>query len=195
MSDSPFQNTTDALKQNLEEMNNINNNQDLDKREKKMQLRKMLKSLSDGVWTVVEDVMIDVEVAARTEILLEKRNKVPTSSELLKLTEIALTERYESEEDVLKVLISTLPNSASVRKWLKKPEWKDEVEKRMRDETLFSSSKRAKMINSLYLSGSTGNTRAAEIWLKMSGDLNKDPNKDPVANMFEKIQNSLTKKK
>ena len=195
MSDSPFQNTTDAIKQNLEQMKSINENKDLEKRDKKIQLRKMLKSLSDGVWTVVEDTMITVEVAIRTEILLGKREKMTSVAELIELTKVALGEQYQDEEEVCKILIDTLPRPPSVRKWLKKPEWKAEVDKRMRDETLFSSTKRAKMINSLYISGSTGNTRAAEIWLKMSGDLNKDPNKDPVANMFEKIQSSLAKKK
>jgi len=195
MSDSPFQNTTEAIKQNLEELKSINENENLVKRDKKIQLRKMLKSLSDGVWTVVEDIMITVEVAVRTEILLEKRERMASISELIELTKVALGEQFEDEEEVYKILVATVPNNASVSKWVKKPEWKEEVDKRMRDETLFSSTKRAKMINSLYISGSSGNTRAAEVWLKMSGDLNKDPNKDPVANMFEKINGSLAKKK
>ena len=195
MEKRPFENSADAIKENLEELKKINADVTLEHRTKKIQLRKMLKELSDGPWTIVEDCMIDVEVAMRTEILLNKRDKVPSAASMIRFTEEALQERFAGEPEVLEVIVSTIPNTNSVSLWFKKPEWKEEVEKRMRDKTLFSPENRASMINSLFISGSSGNTRAAEIWLKMSGDLNKDQNKDPVANMFEKIQQSLVKKK
>lgn len=195
MKDMPFQNTDDSIKQNLEKLKKIQNDDSLKKQDKKVKLRTMLKSLADGQWTVIEDIMIDVIVGYRTEILLDKRDKIPSTQTIIDATKTTIEERFSEDKEVVEVLTASMPSITSVRKWFKKSEWKEEVDKRMRDETLFSSDKRAKMVNTLYKFGLNGSAKHSEMWLKMSGDLGKEVAKDPIQDQFSKIQKALSKKK
>jgi hypothetical protein len=166
-------------------------------REKKIQLRKMLDDITEGKWNIIEDTLINVQVGFKTEVVMWKLEKMPVLPKQLDKLREELTKAYKDTPDFLNFLLDTIPEAKRVRDWVKRRDWKEEVENRFREEDLFCSDKRAKLIQLLYSRAMSGDNKSAEMWLKMSGDLNniKEPNKDKTTSQYEEIQSRLWKGK
>jgi hypothetical protein len=184
----------DNLKQNIQELKAIKEDSTLTKQDRKKQLRMKLKEISENEWTILEDTLIDVEVGFRTEVLIKKRDKVPTLPVFITTLTKELKLKFKDEKDVLEVLLESIPCISSIRLWRKKASWKEEVEKRVKNTSLFSPEKRAAMIEKMYEQGMEGSVQHAKLWLEMSGELDKAGKNDPVKNQFERIQRALEKK-
>lgn len=171
----------------------------LSNKSKGEKLYRITKQLAqESRFTPVQDVLIDVIVAFRTELVLEKRPRMPDLPEMIEKTKELIGERYSDNEDLVRILLESLPTNHAVRNWTLKAEFKTEVERRMRDDSLFSQDKRAVMIQNLFnVSLKDKNMKAAEMWLKMSGDLTPHvENKDKTLKEFEEFNTALwTKKK
>lgn len=107
-----------------------------------------------------------------------------------------INSRFKNEPELAQVIIGALPGVKTLQRWVKRQDWKEEVEKRLKDETLFSLDKRAAMINMIYNRGlHQGDIKAAEMYLKLSGDLtNKPPQKDKGYEAYQELAETLIKK-
>jgi len=90
-----------------------------------------------------------------------------------------------------------MPGVKTLQRWVKRQDWKDEVEKRMKDDNLFSLDRRAAMVNMVFMRGlKEQDIKAAEMYLKMSGDLtNKPKEKDKGYEAYQELAASLIKNK
>jgi hypothetical protein len=169
--------------------------------EKNLLRTRFLEELDEGTgrWNVLEDVLLDVQVAFHTELILGKLDKLPSVAKHIEALKQELDRRYVDRPEVLELLHKSIPSVQSISKWFKKPDWKEELDKRLKSEDLFSQDKRAKMIQMLYSTAmASGNMKAAEMWLKMSGDLKpqgEDKSKDKTFSEYEEFQKALWKKK
>lgn len=161
-------------------------------------LYKLTRQLAqDTRFTPAQDILIDVIVAFRTEVILATRKTMADLPEMIEKTKELISERFSDNEDLVRILLESVPSKVAVHGWTKKAEFKAEVERRMRDDSLFSQDKRALMIQNLYNLGLMDkNMKAAEMWLKMSGDLTPQvENKDKTLKEFQEFNNALWTKK
>ncbi len=84
----------------------------------------------------------------------------------------------------------------TLQRWLKRQDWREEVEKRLKDGNLLSMDKRARVINMVFNRAVEDlDLKAAETYLKLSGDLtNKPPQKDKGYEAYQELAESLIKK-
>jgi len=196
MKNLPFQQDKDeAVRENLKELQEIQENKSLDKKVKQIKIHHKLKDMSEGKWTIIEDTLLDIEVECRTEVLLKKIEKIPPLTKRVELMKKELSKKFKEESEVLNTLLSAVPDINNIRRWVKKKEWKEEIDNRMRDTELFSSENRHQMIKAIFNSGIKGSAKHAEMYLKMSGDLGKVTEKeDPSTSIFSQMQTALKKK-
>ena len=169
-------------------------NSELDNKAKREKLHVTLKQLAPSPkFTILQDAMIDVIVAFRTEIVMEKRKSMPSIAEMAEALRNLIGERFQDNADLKDLLLEAVPSITAITNWLKRPDFKEEVERRMKDDSLFSPEKRAFMIQNLYkLSMDDGNMKAAEMWLKISGELKPHvENKDKTLREFEEFNQAL----
>lgn len=192
--DAPFKNDEKAVRENLKELKEIKG-AGLSKSTENILIRKKLSDLAVGKWGIVESILIDIEVAGNTNVVLE-RQKVPYSCpELLQLATLEVQRRFKDEPDLAQIITEALPNLKTLQKWVKKGDWKEEVEKRIKDDQLFSLEKRAKVINMVYNKAMNQDLKAAETYLKLSGDLSNQPQqKDKGYEAYQDLVTSLVKK-
>lgn len=192
MSDKrPFDNQEESLRANLEHLKKIKESDDLTVAEKKAAISRALPKVA-GRWNELQSILIDVEVGYRVKILAQQLDKLPSAPEMVESLKGEIELRYKDNPEHKDILLYNLPSRQVVSKWTLRPEWKDEVEKRLRDGNLFSLDKRAAMIESLYKKGMSGDNKSAEMWLKMSGDLTNQPQtKDQAVNAFKQLSESL----
>jgi hypothetical protein len=100
--------------------------------------------------------------------------------------------RHKDNVEHRDILLHNIPSRQVAHKWMAKPEWKEEIERRLKDGDIFTLEKRAAMIEALYRRGINGDGKSAEMWLKMSGDLTNQPAvKDKALDSFKQISESL----
>lgn len=142
-------------------------------------------------WTLSQEIMQEI-MATYT---IKDPDKIPASNKLRKdlIKEIEL--RYEDDKELKKLLLDSVPSDRSIRVWLKKPGWDEEVWKKIRDRGLFTKEKRAEMINALYQRGVLKSDNAAKIWLTLSGDYQEKMEvQNKIADTFREINQVLQKK-
>ena len=129
-------------------------------------------------------------------ITLNRQSLPYSCPKLLELAVEELNKRFQSEEDLAKIAVEALPGIKTLHRWVKRQDWKDEVERRLKDDNLFSLDKRAAMINMVFKRGlDEGDIKAAEMYLKLSGDLtNKPQQKDKGYEAYQELAESLIKK-
>lgn len=194
----PFKDLGRTIKQNLQELKQIDANEELTKQQKNTKFRQKLKEYAgeDADWTIYQETLMEIEIAYRTDLLMGKIDTMPPITKRIEKMKEILSEKYDEEPEVRDFLIEKIPLVKNIRRWMKQDRWKEEVEMRMRDEALFSSEKRHKLIDSIYKKAVTdGSSKHAEMWLKMSGDLGKTNENNPVQNTFEQFQKALNKDK
>ena len=191
MSDKrPFDNQ-ETYKVNLEELKKITEADHLTHAEKKAAVSRALPKVV-GRWNEIQSALIDVEVGHRVRLLSNAIDKLPSVPDMIEDLRIELETRYKDQPEHKAILLFNLPGRAAANKWMNRPEWKEEVEKRLRDGNLFSLEKRAALIETLYRKGIAGDNKSAEMWLKMSGDLTNTPQtKDKAVDAFKQLSESL----
>lgn len=191
---APFQNNEEALRQNLEELKSIKE-AGLSKSTENILIRKKLADLSVGKWSVQEDILMDIEVAGHTNVVLERQKAPYSCPELLQLASTEISKRFKDEPELALIIVEALPNLKTLQKWVKKNDWREEVERRIKDDQLFSLEKRAKVINMVYTKAMNQDLKAAETYLKLSGDLSNQPKQtDKGYQDYQDLLTSLIKK-
>lgn len=115
---------------------------------------------------------------------------------MLELSKEQIEIRFSSEPELVEIIIGALPGVKTLQRWVKRQDWKDEVEKRLKDDNLYSLDKRATVINMIFQRAvQESDIKAAEMYLKLSGDLtNKPPQKDKGYEAYQELAESLIKK-
>lgn len=119
-----------------------------------------------------------------------------SAPKMLELAESEIRARFSNEPELVDIIIGALPGIKTVHRWVKRQDWKDEVEKRLKDDNLFSMDKRAAMISMVFERGlREKDIKAAEMYLKLSGDLTSKPQqKDKGYEAYQELAESLIKK-
>lgn len=192
MSDNrPFDNQEESRKANLEDLKRITESEHLTTSEKKAAVTRALPKVA-GRWNELQSILIDVEVGHRVKMLAQQLDKLPSVPELIEDLRVEIELRYKDQPEHKDILLFNVPGRQAAHKWMARPEWKEEVEKRLRDGNLFSLEKRSALIESLYRKGIAGDNKSAEMWLKMSGDLTNQPQtKDKALDSFKQLSESL----
>lgn len=187
----PFDNQEETVQANLEDLKKIKESEHLSQGDKKRAIAVNLPKVH-GRWTEVQNTLIDIEVGHRVKMLAGTLSSLPSINEMISDLDSELRVRFKDTPDYLDLMTSALPTKSTVSRWMKKAEWKEEVEKRLKDGNLFSLDKRAAMIETLYKKGMAGDNKSAEMWLKMSGDLSNQPQiKDKAVDAFKQLSESL----
>lgn len=192
MSDiKPFDNQEESLKANLEDLKRLKESDHLTVAERKAAMTRALPKVA-GRWNELQSILIDVEVGHRVKLMANQIDKIPSLPEMIEDLKLEIQTRYKDQPEHRDILLFNLPSRQSANKWTVRPDWKEEVEKRLKDGNLFSLERRAAMIDMLYNKGLRGDTKSAEMWLKMSGDLtNQPPTKDKALDSFKQLSESL----
>jgi hypothetical protein len=193
MSDKTFTALFDA--ESVEALQQLQSNEELTKKDRQAKLQAKLKQLTESQWSPLEEALLQIEVNCRTDVLLEKLEKLPTLPKMVEMAKKYIKTYYQDQPEVAEILVEAFPAMKNIAKWTKRQTWKDEIQKRMSDETLFSLEKRHKMIESVFKQGLSGSAKHADMWLKMSGDLNRSAEQDPVQKTFENFTKALNKKR
>lgn len=193
MSDKTFTALFDA--ESVEALQELQSNEELSKKDRQIKLQAKLKQLTESQWSPLEEALLQIEVNCRTDVLLEKLEKLPTLPKMVDMAKKYIKTYYQDQPEVAEILVEAFPAMKNVAKWTKRQSWKDEIQRRMSDETLFSLEKRHKMIESVFKQGLSGSAKHADMWLKMSGDLNRTAEQDPVQKTFENFTKALNKKR
>lgn len=189
--DKPFDNKEETVQLNLEALKRIKDSEHLTIPERKAAVSRALPKVA-GRWNELQSILIDIEVGYRVKVAAGTLDKVPPLTVMVLDVEAEIKDRYKDNIDHRDILLFNLPSRQAAGKWVLRPEWKEEVEKRLKDGNLFSLDKRAAMIESLYRKGITGDNKSAEMWLKMSGDLSNQPvTKDKALDSFKQLSESL----
>lgn len=169
------------------------NNQD-EKRVARLEALKAVKSLDNGdsPWTLTQEIFQDI-IAGHTVINPDKLPPVTQMrEELLKEIEI----RYKDEQELKDVLIESVPEARTIRKWMKKEGWEESVWNKIKGDQLFSPAKRAQMLEALRIRGIDKSDQAAKIWLTISGDYSEKLDvTDRTVDKFREINSILHNKK
>lgn len=176
-------------------MNKIKS-QNLSKQQEVIRVRNSLSAYANGKWDIVQDILLDIFVAGQIQLSLNNIKEQYSCPKMLALAPDEINLRFRAEPELAETIIGALPGPKTLSRWIKRQDWKDEVEKRLKDENLFSLDKRAAMINMIFNRGlNQGDIKAAEMYLKLSGDLtNKPQQKDKGYEAYQELAESLIKK-
>lgn len=181
--------------ESVEFLQQLQSNEEISKKERQIKVQAKLRQLTESNWSPLEEALLQVEVNCRTDVLLEKIEKVPTLPKMVEMAKKYIKTYYKDQPEVAEILVNAFPSLRNIGRWTRSQQWRDEIQKRMSDETLFSLEKRHKMIESVFQQGLKGSAKHADMWLKMSGDLNRSAEQDPVQKTFENFTKALNRKK
>jgi hypothetical protein len=186
----------ERIKDSFPILKEIYDNEEFSKKQKSLKIRKVLVDCADGAkFHFLEDLLIEVEIEFRTEVLTGHLDKLPPQTQWVERLRDIIKHKFSEEPELMEIILESIPDMENIRRWTKRPQWKQEVEARMRDETLFSTENRHRMIRAVYENGLKGNAKFAEMYLKMSGDIGAPEKEDPKRKAYENILDSMTKKK
>ena len=160
----------------------------------RVEAQKAVKSLSDpdSKWTLTEELFQEVMAGH----IVANPDQLPPVTKMREQLIEEITKRYKDEPEVQQVLIDSVPEARSIRKWLKKEGWDDDVWSRIRGDRLFSAANRAQVIEALRVRAMDKSDTAAKIWLTISGDYSdKIDVTDKTVDTYRDINNILHGKK
>jgi len=148
-------------------------NGELEKSESKPELTKLeavrqareLKN-EGSEWTILQEIMQEIMAS----YIVVDAKTMPDTTKLAEKLKEEVERRFEDEPNKRQTLLDGIPNVRSIRQWLKKEGWDEAVWSKIRTDQLFSSEKRAEVIESLRLRALNRSDVAAKLWLTMSGD-------------------------
>lgn len=145
---------------------------------------------------MTQDILIDITVAGSINISMGKQNMQYSCPKMLEIAKEEIKRRFSEEPELIDIVIGALPGVKTLQRWVKRQDWKEEVEKRLKDDNLYSLDKRATVISMIFERATVDkDIKAAEMYLKLSGDLtNKPPQKDKGYEAYQELAESLIKK-
>ena len=169
-----------------------------EKAEEKLAIRleamKAVKNLSDkdSKWTLTEELLQEVMAGH----IVANPDKLPPITQMRKELLEEIDRRYKDDDKVRIVLINSIPEARSIRKWVKKDGWDEDVWSKIRGDKLFSPANRAQVIEALRVRAMDKSDTAAKIWLTISGDYSdKIDVTDKTVETYRDINNILLNKK
>lgn len=160
----------------------------------KMSVVRAVKKLSNenSQWTLTQEILQEI-IASHVVANPDKLPKIP---QLMGELKKEIEARYDDDKELKELLLESVPAARSIREWVKKEGWEDAIWDKIRRTGLFTSEKRAEMINALFTRGARGkDTQAAKIWLTLSGDyVEKIEANDKTADTYREINKILHKK-
>lgn len=117
-------------------------------------------------WTILQEIMQEIQAS----YLVVDAKTMPDAVKLTEQLKEEVAKRYEDEPNKRQTLLDGVPHVRSIRQWFKKEGWDEAVWSKIRTDQLFSSEKRAEVIESLRLRAIKRSDVAAKLWLTMSGD-------------------------
>jgi len=154
--------------------------------------RKVKELSEDSEWSILQQLVQEIEAD-----FIVKDQKQYSVELLKKLLEEEVERRYKEEPDKLEILLDGIPSRYSISLWRKKKGWGEAIWTKIRGTGLFTSEKRAKVIESLYDKAvQRKDTNAAKLWLTLSGDYSEklDIRTDIIADKYKEINEILHKK-
>lgn len=142
---------------------------------KRTAARKAVEEMSnpDSPWTITQEIMQEI-VATYT---VKDQKALPPMNQLQTDLKAEIERRYEDPEKT--ILLDSVPNDTKfIKAWFKKEGWDTAVWGKVRMEGLFTSNKRAEVIESLRQRAIDKSDVAAKIWLTLSGDYSEKPEVD-----------------
>ena len=168
-------------------------NQAAQKSAEKLEAVRAVKKLRNGdsVWTIPQEILQEI-IAGHT---VANPDKTPPVTQMVEELKREIEVRYSDDEELKKLLLESIPEVRSVRLWLKKDGWDEAVWGRIRGEKLFSSDKRAQVIEALRTRAIDRSDVAAKIWLTLSGDYSEKMEVDnKTVDTFREINSILHRK-
>lgn len=183
------------IAKNLEVLQEIKS-KGLTKAQEATQIRHKLTAYTNGKWDITQDILLDIYVAGNINISMGKQDIQYSCPKLLELASEEVDRRFSGEPELATIIKEALPGVKTLQRWIKRQDWKEEVEKRLKEDNLFSLDRRAAMINMVFTRGlKEGDIKAAEMYLKLSGDLTSKPQqKDKGYEAYQELAESLIKK-
>ena len=125
-----------------------------------------------------------------------RQNQLYSCPKMVEIAKEEVESRFSSDPELAKIIVEALPGVKTLQRWIKRQDWKEEVEKRLKDDNLYSLDKRATVIQMIFRRAvDESDIKAAEMYLKLSGDLtNKPPQKDKGYEAYQELAESLIKK-
>lgn len=158
----------------------------------KVLARQKVKALSgDSEWDLVQQIAQEIEAH---HLISERKVSL---AKLLELIKEEVKARYSDQPDLLEIVEESIPSVMTLSNWKKKKGWEDAVWMKIRGEGLFTSDRRAKVINTLFEQASSkGNVNAAKVWLTLSGDYVEkgDNGKSEAIDMFRQMNEAIHSK-
>lgn len=168
-------------------------NEAAQKSAEKLEAVRAVKKLRNGdsVWTIPQEILQEI-IAGHT---VANPDKTPPVTQMVEELKREIEVRYSDDEELKKLLLESIPEVRSVRLWLKKDGWDEAVWGRIRGEKLFSSDKRAQVIEALRTRAIDRSDVAAKIWLTLSGDYSEKMEVDnKTVDTFREINSILHRK-
>ena len=159
---------------------------------KRLALKRVELLSGDSEWSLLEQIAHEIEA-----YFVAKNEKKPSLDDMTdKLLPAEIKTKYPDgnaeDNDIREALLEAVPSRMTLHKWRKKKGWDEAVWAKVRGVGLFTSDKRATLINTLYAQANEGNVTAAKIWLTLSGDYQeKGDTKSDVVEQFREINNIL----
>lgn len=125
-----------------------------------------------------------------------RQNTPYTCPKMLEIAKEEIDRRFDEEPELAEIIKGALPGVKTLQRWIKRQDWKEELEKRLKDDNLYSLDKRATVIQMIFNRAvHESDIKAAEMYLKLSGDLtNKPVEKDKGYEAYQELAESLIKK-
>lgn len=135
---------------------------------RKLQAIKTVKELNkDSAWSIPQEILQEV-IAGYT--VADPQN-IPKTPKLIEDLKEEIKRRYDYDHSLRDMILLSIPvDTRYVRDWMKKEGWEIAVWSKVRMEGLFTSSKRAEVIESVRQRAIDRSDTAAKLWLTLSGD-------------------------
>lgn len=143
-------------------------------------------------WNILQEIMQEIQAS----YIVVDAKTMPDATKLAEQLKEEVEKRFTDEPEKQKILLDGIPHVRSIRQWFKKDGWEDAVWGKIRTDQLFSSEKRAEVIESLRLRAIKRSDVAAKLWLTMSGDYNEKVEvNDKTLDAFREVNSILQRKR
>ena len=96
-----------------------------EKRSKRLEALAAVKKLSnkDSKWTITEEIFQDIQAGH----IVSNPNQLPPVTQMRQELLDEIKVRYKDEPDTMQVLLDSIPEARTLRKWIKREGWEDGV--------------------------------------------------------------------
>lgn len=161
-----------------------------------MSLKKRVEALSLGDFNLVQDLLQEIQSIDMIEEASTGK-KFDLKSQVNRLDQ-EIKDKYKDKPEIKDLLLEYLPGYDTIRNWVKKDNWKEEVVRKAKSHTSVSGLRRITILDDLYKKAhERGDTRAMELFLRISGDLDtgKERKESKQEKNYRELGEALSKRK